>query len=255
MLDDTRETEGIKTMTETPKQYIDRALRSDENKDELQTVIHLYIDETKDDLNTNFAMSATATDKPDEFVRISQMLRTSWERHSIAKYGATSEDLRDKIPKYSGSPNHVKEWILGEIASTGARTYGVHIDRSEDEGWKRYSASGIQKRQIRELTDIAFDDLEDKSILVIMEQSSDYSENITDYVERRGRGAGKKVFALLESSKTGDHKEGLHMADFVTGALGEYIKTGSTDKIDIVGMKGEKNEDRIMADRPKRMRK
>ncbi|MCL2712770.1 MAG: DUF3800 domain-containing protein [Methanomassiliicoccaceae archaeon] len=208
----------------------------------------MFIDETKNNENTKFAMTATVTDRPQEFIRIAKELRREWEQLSFEKYGVTPEELKDKIPKYSGSPEHVKIRVLKEIADAEARTYGVYVDKTADDSWCGISNSRIQKKELKELISIAFTDTKSKNILVIIDQSSDYGGRVADFVEKHAKRYGKDVKAKEESSKTGDHKEGLQVADFVTGALGEFVKAGNADKIDIIGMTDERTKpnDRTM---------
>jgi hypothetical protein len=74
-----------------------------------------------------------------------------------------------------------------------------------------------------------------------LDQSSDYGKRGgAQFAEKIAKRYGKNAEGKEESAIFGDHKEGLHVADFVTGALGEYVKTGKTEKIDIIGMKPER---------------
>jgi hypothetical protein len=78
-------------MTENTKEFINRTMRKNVNP-----TIHIYIDETKDNENIHFAMTATATNKPQEFIKISNDLRKDWEKNSFEKYGVTPEELKDR---------------------------------------------------------------------------------------------------------------------------------------------------------------
>jgi len=164
-----------------------------------------------------FGFGVSIVTKPNSFAEVSG---------SYKELKGISRELKARKIK---TPDD-KDIVAGGIKESGARTYGMFVDKTKDvpEGWTDQSGEDVQIGMLYETLNIVISHIISDKIIVIVDKNKAYNErdererNIVEAMsEPLSRDHRKNVDCMTSGIRTGIYKSHMETNDIVAHALFE----------------------------------